>query len=361
MYLLVGMIVRVAFRMGYHRDPSRFPNISLFKAEMRRRLWVWVVQLDLLSSSQAGLPKILQPSVYDVTEPRNLIDEDLYETMTELPQSRPETESTVMLYTLSRNRVLHVFSLIVDLTNSTTHPSYQDVLNLDSDLEAVYENLPSSMKAIRAQDFTYIDSRSSMRRLQLGLTYLQAKLMLHRPFLLLGRTDPTFEYSRTTCLDTALDILNYQRKIDRESYPGGKLWTKDWRVWLAYFRFHSIVNHHFLFATTVLALDLDRDLVAPIPPSQSNVLERAETNTQAGRREAIVEALVGAHAILMSQSDTSREARKVATAVRLVLRKAKVNIDNDSTTGEYSICAISRINVGKETYNNATPTTCPIV
>ncbi len=28
----------LAFRMGYHRDPSRFPNISPYKAEMRRRI-----------------------------------------------------------------------------------------------------------------------------------------------------------------------------------------------------------------------------------------------------------------------------------------------------------------------------------
>jgi hypothetical protein len=55
-WVIVGMIVRTAFRMGYHRDPSRFPNISPFKAEMRRRLWTMIVQLDLMSSAQMGLP-----------------------------------------------------------------------------------------------------------------------------------------------------------------------------------------------------------------------------------------------------------------------------------------------------------------
>jgi hypothetical protein len=34
MWVLIGMIVRVAMRMGYHRDPSRFANISPFKAEI---------------------------------------------------------------------------------------------------------------------------------------------------------------------------------------------------------------------------------------------------------------------------------------------------------------------------------------
>ena len=36
---LTGVIIRVALKMGYHRDGSHFPNISVYEAEMRRRTW----------------------------------------------------------------------------------------------------------------------------------------------------------------------------------------------------------------------------------------------------------------------------------------------------------------------------------
>lgn len=324
-WVLVAIIVRVALRMGYHRDPSRFSNITPFEGEMRRRNWVMIVQLDLMFSSQLGLPGMIHPSIYDVAEPRNLIDDDIYEAMTELPPSRPDTEPTVMMYTLVRNRVLQVFKRIADFANSVTSPAYRDVLSLDKELRAVYDNFPAPMKAIRVQDFDYSDSTSSRRRLFLGLSFLKAMLMLHRPYLLLGRTDPKYAYSRITCLETALEILQYQKTLDGEARPGGRLWNRNWQVWAASWRKSSVINHDFLLATTVLALDLDRSLTSSIPTPQEEVVNNDETPTQA----AIIETLQGAYKLWADQSETSREAKKVAAAVRLVLRKANALGDDD--------------------------------
>lgn len=38
-WLMNGVVVRVAMRMGYHRDPSTFKGMSPFHGEMRRRVW----------------------------------------------------------------------------------------------------------------------------------------------------------------------------------------------------------------------------------------------------------------------------------------------------------------------------------
>lgn len=38
-WLMNGVTLRVAMRMGYHRDPSNFTGISPFHGEMRRRVW----------------------------------------------------------------------------------------------------------------------------------------------------------------------------------------------------------------------------------------------------------------------------------------------------------------------------------
>lgn len=326
-WMVVGMTVRMAFRMGYHRDPSRFSNIPPFKAEMRRRIWAMVVQLDLMSSSQIGLPRMIQPSMHDVMEPRNLTDEDLSEDMTELPPSRPDTEATVMLYALIRTRVLTVFARIMDLTNLAKQPAYRDIMELDSALRTVFDDIPPSYKAIRIKDFQASDSDDGERRnrLYLGLNFLKAEMMLHRPYLLLGRTDPRYEYSRLACLDAALEILAFQKVLDRDSRPGGKLWSAKWRLWSVSWRLSSLVAHDFLLATTVLCLDLDTDLISPMPVSEKDTTNRIRFKSGQPTRAEIIDALTSSYAIWIRACEKSREAQKVVAAVSLVLGKANAN------------------------------------
>jgi hypothetical protein len=137
MWILVGMIVRIALRMGYHREPSRFANISPFKAELRRRAWLVILSVDLVSSAQVGLPRMIQPFMYDTQEPRNVEEEDLFEEMTEVPPGRPETELTPLLYSIVMTRVRTVHAKVMDLTNATSQPPYRDIMNMDAVLRHV--------------------------------------------------------------------------------------------------------------------------------------------------------------------------------------------------------------------------------
>lgn len=224
MWLMVGMIVRMAFRMGYHRDPSRFPNISPFRGEMRRRAWMMVMSLDLMSSSSVGLPRMIQPAMYDTQEPRNLAEDDLQEDILELPPARPEIELTQLLYSIVLSRVRIVHARVMDLMNATIQPPYREIMELDATLREVYTRIPDSSKITQIEDNDPTKSPSSMRRYYLGLTFLISELMLHRPYLIPGRTDPKYEYSRRVCLNAALEMLKSQRKLDSEIRPGGKLW-----------------------------------------------------------------------------------------------------------------------------------------
>lgn len=334
-WMLVGMIVRVAFRMGYHREPSRFTNISVFEAEMRRRTWALIVQLDLMSSVQLGLPRAIQASMQDVMEPRNLKDEDLDENMTELPPSRPTTETTQVLYTLVRNRVQAVFARIVDLTSSAKQPAYPDVMELDAALRAVYDELPPSMKAIRAKDIQHEDAGVIMRRLYMGLNFFKAQIILHRPFHLLGRVDPRYRYSRSSCVGAALELLELQKVIDADTRPGRRLFAGRYRVWSISWRLSAIVNHDFLLATTIVSLDLDKDIASPMALPDETAAGHARFRCGQPTRAEIVEALKNVFAIWVQYSDRSREAKKVAAAVKLVLTKAgALEQDTDNSPAE---------------------------
>ncbi|KAJ4985215.1 fungal specific transcription factor [Stagonosporopsis vannaccii] len=342
MSILVGIVVRVAFRMGYHREPSRFSDISPFRAEMRRRTWLMVLSIDLATSSQVGLPRLIQPFMCDTREPRNLLEEDLHEDMIELPPSRPEIELTPSLYTVVLTRVRLAHAKVMDLMNATSQPPYREVMELDAMFREVYTKLPECAKPVPGEDFDNTLSPASMRRFYLGLSFLKSELQLHRPYLLLGRTDPKYEYSRRVCLNAATEMLGFQRKVDGEIRPGGKLWSPGMQSFTVSWYVSSIVAHDFLLATTVLVLDLDADLntsvqTAPAIPAQP--ISGLELDHGPPTRFEIVEALQNAYSIWLKASRRSHEARKVAAAVKLVLSRAKPSTHHSQSQSKVFVAA----------------------
>lgn len=51
--------------MGYPRDPSRFPSITLFGGEIRRRLWMMLYCMDVMISIQMGMPSLIKDEQCD--------------------------------------------------------------------------------------------------------------------------------------------------------------------------------------------------------------------------------------------------------------------------------------------------------
>jgi hypothetical protein len=133
------------------------------------------------------------------------------------------------------------------------------------------------------------------------------------------------------CLDAALEILEFQALLDRESRSATNSWSVRWRLWTSSWRQSSIVNHDFLLATTVLLLDLDKDLVNPMPTGPSDVPRIRFQSGQPTRAE-IVEALRGAYRIWKIGTEKSRDAVRVVTAIEVVLRKIDASDDQTEST-----------------------------
>ena len=183
----------------------------------------------------------------------------------------------------------------------------------------VYVNLPECAKPMAGEDFDESISTASMRRIYLGLSFLKVELQLHRPFLLLGRSEPGYAYSRRVCLNAATEMLGFQKKVDGEVRPGGKLWTPGMQSFSVSWYLSSIVAHDFLLATTV---DLDADLNAPIQETVATPTSGLQLDYGPPTRSEIIEALQNAYKIWSKASRRSHEARKVAAAVRVILNRA---------------------------------------
>ncbi|KAI4666121.1 uncharacterized protein J4E78_003588 [Alternaria triticimaculans] len=273
------------------------------------------MSLDFTTSSQAGLPRTIMPSTYDTQEPRNLSEDDLHEDMLELPPSRPETELTQLLYSIVLTRLRSVQARIVDLVNATSLPPYGEITEMDATLRDVFEKIPQSPTSNTFDDPNTNLSPDFMRYTYLNVAFLKAELMLHRPYFVLGRTDSRYAYSRRVCLNAAIEMLRFQSKLDAEVQPGG------WRLSTLSLYMSSIIAQDFLLATTVLVVELDEGLIAPIPPASEPMESGVQLDHASPTQEEIIASLRSAYHIWIRASKRSQEARKVATAVKLVLSK----------------------------------------
>ncbi|KAH3207775.1 hypothetical protein KXW62_005224 [Aspergillus fumigatus] len=180
---MLGLTIRLAMRMGYHRDPRNFPKMSAFEGEMRRRLWAVVSQLDTLISFQVGLPRTIQAWQHDVELPRNLFDEDYDENTKKLPQSRPETELTPLCYTIAKGRIMSIFGRISDLAYSREPVTYEQTLEIDRHLEEAHNQIPLILRTRPMEQSITDPSDLILRRFTLEILYQKCRCVLHRRYL----------------------------------------------------------------------------------------------------------------------------------------------------------------------------------
>ncbi|RDW63790.1 C6 transcription factor [Coleophoma cylindrospora] len=333
-WFLLALEVNLAMRMGYHRDPSHFPGISPLEGEMRRRLWATVVLGDILISTQMGMPRMISDWQCDTAEPRNLNDSDLNEEMVQLPPSRPETEHTTALAVIARRRILIALAAISDLTTAVKSPNYTEVRRVDNKLQEAEASIPPPLK-MKSMAASVTDSpQIIMSRLFISHMFYKGKMMLHRRFLFAESTssdEDSFAYSREACLDAALGTLQIQNILDEETCSGGQLHTMRWRV-------TSSMNHQFLTATMILC----------------SLLHRGQ---MLNRREAITAALQRTRTIWMRRSSSSREAKKAAETVSIVLARAGdgrgYDVERDRKDGNGTLDRQSLVNDSSSTINSS--------
>ncbi|KAI1486546.1 fungal-specific transcription factor domain-containing protein [Biscogniauxia mediterranea] len=95
-WVLNGITVRIAQKMGLHRD-GELLGLAPFETEMRRRIWWQIILLDALSALLSGLGQSLIPRSWNTKRPGNINDADLYPTMTSVQEKDGPTD---MVYCL---------------------------------------------------------------------------------------------------------------------------------------------------------------------------------------------------------------------------------------------------------------------
>ncbi|KAH7372239.1 hypothetical protein BKA66DRAFT_572363 [Pyrenochaeta sp. MPI-SDFR-AT-0127] len=308
-----GIIVRLAMRMGLHRDPGPYPGISVFQGEMRRRVWAAVRSIDLLFSAQAGLPPIVRPGDTNTEIPRNIYDDELFEDMKTLPPSRPESEATPTLFLINRTRLIYKLGEAVERMDTLTCSSYDTIMKIDTEARELRDNISPHLK-MRSMDESARDpSTLIMQRFTLDLLFLKIVCVLHRKLLAYGRVQSRYSYSRTAVIDASMTLLQHQATLHRECQPGGRLRNVKWFI-------SSLTTVDFLLAAMIVLSDAFHTIRAE---RQGRSIPAEPYLSSADRLDDMLGAIETAVHIWDGLKDHSMEAYKAYTTLKVMLGELK--------------------------------------
>ncbi|KEF55168.1 uncharacterized protein A1O9_08822 [Exophiala aquamarina CBS 119918] len=327
---LLGMVVRMAYEMGYHRDPDSFGSFTVFEGEMRRRLWASVVQMDLMMSFMLGLPSNIYLETCDTKAPRNLLDSDFDVDTKVLPEARSEQEATRLLWFIVKVRQMPNFSKASRDALSFTENSEAEILALDQDIRQMYTTIPDVLRTRPLSESLADEPFLIMTRVYVEFIYLKSICVLHRRYMVRGDA-----FSTRSCVEAGKQIVSNFIEMYREFSPGGQLCTERWML-------SNFTVNDVLLGVMVLCLVLHRrrKFEGQADPTFQYTIDEAIEHE-------IFELLGQAHAILAEKSQASRDVRRVSHAVQLTLRGFKSSSKLSFRTHEPSTVQDSQLTMSE--------------
>ncbi|KAF5586235.1 fungal specific transcription factor [Fusarium pseudocircinatum] len=234
-YATTGLMTQIAFRMGYHRDPCHFLQISCFEGEMRRRIWATIHILDTSMSVLSGSPRVIAEGSWDTKPPRNLHDGDLDPSCTTLPGSRPDSELTPVSCPLARYKLSLAVGWLIDANVFQGLILPSEKRQAEARLAETWNAIPDRFKFESLSNCLSESPAGVGQRIGLTTLYNKMYIMLHISHLLEspGSADdgdtPAEEdveyqlHSRRKCIQAALQNVELLIIMETESRPGGAL------------------------------------------------------------------------------------------------------------------------------------------
>ncbi|KAJ5097085.1 fungal-specific transcription factor domain-containing protein [Penicillium angulare] len=299
-WLLIGLVVRIALRMGLHRDPSHWPNIRPLQAELRRRIWIALYQMDFFTSTQVGLPRIIKDSQCDTRPPAHLFDDDISFEHDEIPSERSLTDPTPLSFIIHRNKIIKVAGEIYDVTEAAP-PSHATISILSTKLQSALDDLPPWLQAKPSQASIADNPVTMLNRIFVNILFHKAMYTLHKQNFLKSMVGEEGIESSNICVNSALSILEHQHRLSEEMEPCGLMFNIRWKV-------ATSLNHEFLQATMMLCLALTR---INADTADENALQL---------RQNITVPLLFTKGLWVKNTERSSEARRAVEVITAVLK-----------------------------------------
>ncbi|KAF2621413.1 hypothetical protein BU25DRAFT_426557 [Macroventuria anomochaeta] len=213
LWSVTGALVRSAMVMGLNVDPAIVSGITPYMAEMRRRLWATILEVDLQASMFCGMPLVVPELNSGSVVPSNINDAEFDEFSAVLPTSYPMHTYTDNLYQVvlasSLPQRIRALSIIQYSTLDI-----QEGIRLGRKAEECLSQKPQTLN-LHNNDGSPIDGGSLLHRVLLDLYMRRPVLRLYKALLLGHETQNAPSRSLLAelekhCLESSQVILSYQ-------------------------------------------------------------------------------------------------------------------------------------------------------
>lgn len=206
-----GMLIRTAMHMGLHRDPRHLAKMSTYRAEMRRRLWATILEINMQLSFESGGQPLLSTANYDTQPPANLDDDQLTDDEDEenlqSQNMNVPTQTSVQCALLSTIPLR--LTLITHINGFRSPESYDETLRLNSSLTKACRSMTQLLTLLATKSSKTSDPKVTSFHVAVAEIFLYRCFHpLHQPVVISHPDDPRFCFSRKMCLDSALKLAH---------------------------------------------------------------------------------------------------------------------------------------------------------
>lgn len=310
--LLLAIVIRLAMRMGMHRDSRAYESVKPFRGEMRRRVWAIIRTMDIICSFQLSLPATIHPSGSRCALPRNIFNDEFYRDVKELPPPRPLSEVTEISCTIIKTRLTLELGKILAFAEFENDPSSEDISKYEQSLDEVKRMIPETLNVSFTREPTEVPASLYRQRIDLDRLYQASRCVLHRKSLSQARHDPSKLQHRGNCVDAAMALLAHQATLHLDldtSYPQN----------IRNRHIYTLTTYDFFTAAMAVALDLHYGFeTEPFTPSPSDA-----SLWGYDRRNEMITALETSSEFCRISKDESVEAAHAYGILSVIVAKAR--------------------------------------
>ncbi|KAI1736375.1 fungal-specific transcription factor domain-containing protein [Xylaria scruposa] len=324
-WISMGTLLRTAMQLGLHRDPRHFQQISIFEAEMRRRIWATVLELNAQAALDSGTLPGISLDEFDTSPPANLNDEDIGDDSTSLKERSETIQTDTSLQRCLLQNLPPRLEMLRRMNGLDTKLKDEQTLMLSAKLDAACHEADAQVR-------TDPNSRTAIfKRNMASLLLRRFLLVLHRPLAGRIRENALYYHSRKVSFDSAMALMKPPSPDDLFSYlmlRGGGL-------------FKSCLNHASLALASELLIEIEEqgsstyrqmliDAVKEARQQWAQRLKLGDTNVRLHMKLSVVLSQAEDMGEESDQMQQQRMAQSAKDSLELCCLLIKENLESDS-------------------------------
>ncbi|KAF7888779.1 hypothetical protein EAF00_009079 [Botryotinia globosa] len=207
-WMMTGLVIRMAQALGLHRDGSHFPNLTPYEIETRRRVWWTVCLLDLRASEDQGTELSTTGNSVDTKFPLNINDVDLNPQTENMPPARScVTDMTLTVVSAEMCDIMRRL-MTSSIGESPSSPEIHSRLlhELYGTVDKHFLQFNMGSKAVASWCL------STLTRMVVS----KMNLILNLPVLFSSPSENHSEKIRTKLLISAIEVAEYNHALNSE-------------------------------------------------------------------------------------------------------------------------------------------------